>query len=200
MKYCINPEECKNFNIGIDTFLYLLSLYFEKPIDKSTITEICREGLVDIDGFDINQQFINPRLNMQGLEIVEEILANSKLIDSTDTDAAFENLAEQLMELYPKGKKPGTSDMWRGSKTMIAKKLKNVVSKYGISFTNQEAIDATKRYINSFNGDYTYMQLLKYFILKRNRITGDEDSRFLSYLENTEEDTANTNNWMDSVR
>lgn len=199
MQYCINPEECKNFNIGIDTFLYLFSLYLEKPINQSTVTEICKEGLVDIDGFDINQHFINPRLNLQGYELVEEVLANSKLVTSNDTDASFENLAAQLIELYPKGKKPGTSYMWRDSKVIIAKKLKNVVSKFGVSFTNQEAVDATKRYIASFNGDYTYMQLLKYFILKKDKFTGEENSQFLSYLEN--EDTSTTdNNWMDSVR
>jgi hypothetical protein len=190
MKYCINPDECKNFNIGVDTFLYLLSLYLNKPIDKNTISEICKEGLVDIDGFDINQQFINPRLNMQGLDTVEEILANSKLITSNDTDTAFLNLAEQLIEIYPKGKKPGTSYMWRDSKSIIAKKLKNVANKYNISFTNQEAIDATRRYVASFNGNYTYMQLLKYFILKKDKFTGEENSQFLSYLENREE--ANT--------
>lgn len=190
MRYCINPDECRNFNIGVDTFLYLLSLYFEKPINKDTITEICREGLVDIDGFDINQQFINPRLNIQGLEVVEEILANSKLISPNDADADFEILAEKLMALYPEGKKPGTSHMWRGSKTIIAKRLKRVVSKYGVSFTHQEAIDATRRYVESFNGNYTYMHILMYFLFKRDRITGDEVSEFLSYLENTEDETS----------
>jgi hypothetical protein len=30
------------------------------------------------------------------------------------------------------------------------------------------------------------MQVLKYFISKRDRITGEESSQFLSFLENTE--------------
>ena len=34
------------------------------------------------------------------------------------------------------------------------------------------------------------MQLLKYFIMKKNLVTGEENSQFLSYLENTEDSTS----------
>ena len=69
--------------------------------------------------------------------------------------------------------------------------------KYG-DHTDKEIIDATKSYVNSFNGDYRYMQLLKYFIWK-NKVTGGElvdgrmvgevekQSQLAAYLEDTEE-------------
>ena len=44
--------------------------------------------------------------------------------------------------------------------------------KYG-EYTDEQVIEATKAYVASFNGNYTYMQLLKYFIWK-NKVTGEE--------------------------
>ena len=88
--------------------------------------------------------------------------------------------------MYPNGKKGGTQYYWRDSTNVIAKKLKAVIKKYGDCFTDEQAIDATKRYVASFNGNYQFMQLLKYFICK-NVVKGgevEEQSQLLSYIEN----------------
>ena len=53
---------------------------------------------------------------------------------------------------------------------------------------------ATKKYVDSFKGDYRYMQLLKYFILKKNTNTLEENSQFLSYLENLNDVDIDTDN------
>lgn len=95
----------------------------------------------------------------------------------------FLELADKLRELYPKGLKPGTNHMWRDSCLVIAKKLKNLNDNFQ-SFTDKEAIEATKKYVESFNGNYQYMQLLKYFILKRDLIKKEETSQLLSFIEN----------------
>ena len=64
------------------------------------------------------------------------------------------------------------------------------VKKFGDKYSDEDIIEATKRYINSFNGDYRFMQLLKYFILKRVIVEGEieETSQLLSYLSNSNED------------
>lgn len=192
MKYCINPDECKNFNIGTDTFLYLLALYFEKPINKDTIIEICKNGLVDIDGFDINQQFLNPRLNKQGLEIVEEILANSKMAGSKEESVT--KLAVSLMDIFPEGKKPETNLYWKGNIRDITLKLKAFFTKYGNRFTDEQIIEAAKDYVKSFNGNYSRMRILKYFIYKDERRTGGEEfSDLASYIENFRQSDSNKN-------
>lgn len=92
-----------------------------------------------------------------------------------------------MRDLYPSGKKPGTNYSWKDSGIVIAQKLKTLVAKFGCSFTEEDALEATKKYIESFNGNYTYMQLLKYFILKTDKSTGDIKSDFMSLIENKEE-------------
>jgi len=56
--------------------------------------------------------------------------------------------------------------MWRGTTVEIAKKLKTLVVKYGYKLNKEEILNVTKEYVASFNGNYKYMPLLKYFILK----------------------------------
>ena len=84
--------------------------------------------------------------------------------------------------------------MWRDSKSIIAKRLKSLVSRYKVEFTDEQAIKATERYVKSFNGNYQFMQLLKYFISKTIIVDGrtEEVSQLLSYIEN--EDSENINN------
>jgi hypothetical protein len=147
------------------------------------------------------RQPINPKLTPAGVELVEGVLLNSEFAPSPkEEDDRFLNLAAKLIELFPKGRKEGTNYMWRDSKAIIAKRLKAVVKKYGVEFTDEQAVEATRRYVASFNGDYRYMQLLKYFLMKKNTLTGDENSQFLSYLENDDSNNPNDTNWMDSVR
>lgn len=103
------------------------------------------------------------------------------------SDLDYKTLAEKLKELYPKGYKPGTNYAWRGSTMEIVRKLQTLVIKYNFKFTEEEAIEATKKYVDSFNGDYRFMRLLKYFLLKtiRDGEGGtDISSEFMSLIEN----------------
>ena len=114
-------------------------------------------------------------------------------------DKEFRELADKLKELFPKGKKAGTTYMWRDSTAVIARKLKTLVVKYDYQFTEEQAIKATKAYVESFNGDYTYMQLLKYFILK-SLPDGEIKSDFMSYIENEGQEDELSDNWLNEMR
>jgi hypothetical protein len=61
--------------------------------------------------------------------------------------------------------------------------LKKFVLKYG-NYSDEEIIAATKKYVDSFGGNYMYMQLLKYFIWK-NKVSGAEliDGRLVGEVE-----------------
>ena len=98
-----------------------------------------------------------------------------------------------MRDLFPSGKKPGTNYSWKDSAIVISQKLKILVAKYNCSFTEEEALEATKKYVESFNGNYTYMQLLKYFILKTDKSTGEIKSDFMSLIENKEDNLENNN-------
>ena len=119
--------------------------------------------------------------------------------ETINREEEFLDVAQSLRELYPKGKKPGTTYMWKDSNTIIAQKLKTLVVKFGYKFTKEQAIEATRRYIESFRGDYRYMQLLKYFILKTDRSTGEIRSDFMSYIDNENQGEVNSN-WLSEIR
>lgn len=132
-------------------------------------------------------------------------LVSSILIDSdsrvVSKDEEYTELANTLRELYPAGRKEGTTYAWRGTVQEIAKKLKTLVVKYGYTYTKEQAIEATKTYVESFNGNYTKMRLLKYFLLKAEKdADGNVDviSDFMNLIEN--ETDVVTDNWQDSVR
>ena len=85
---------------------------------------------------------------------------------------------------------------WRDSTKVIAERLTLFFKKFG-EYSKEEVIDATKRYVESFNGNTQYMQVLKYFILKPDKEVGGNISMLASYLENKEQ--ANNQNWTTKV-
>lgn len=198
----IDTKLCEEKGIPLNVFFFLLYLKYGKG---GEIKEAARNGWAHYFGSIENPSSYN--IDNQGLELIDDIIGNSG--DKPISDDDFESLAEELKELYPKGKKPGTIYMWRDSTKIIANKLKVLVKKYNLAgkrdkkgnliFTKENVLDATRRYIASFNGDYTYMQLLKYFILKKDLTKEEEISQLLSYLENEDDNTPN-NSWMDNVR
>lgn len=185
-KIYFDVDVCKAKNLSISTALYLLSVYFGKHINsKEELNKCCAKGYVVYYNYNEGNP-LKVELTETGLKLVEELILDSEFKPTTTMGARFETLAEELRALYPEGKKAGTNYYWRDSHAVIVKKLKALVKKYGDTFTNEQAIEATRKYVDSFNGDYRYMQLLKYFICK-NVIKGgevEEQSQLLSFIEN----------------
>ena len=189
MKFYIDTEECKKLEVPLDELLYIIGLYLGVDINSNTLLKVLKRGIIEHDGYDLLRHMKNPKLVGEGINLVETYLLKSEF-NTPKYKNRFENLAEQLREIYPKGKKPGTQYMWRDSNAIITKKLQALVKQYGDCFTDEEAISATKKYVESFNGNYQYMQLLKYFIskavVKDNQI--ESSSQLLSYIENAKDD------------
>lgn len=193
MKYIIDTEILEREGIGLDEALYLLSVYKKKPINFNTIQKAKVENKI--------LKFENSRdpvkITPKGQSYIESILAKSKIHVSSDNLERYRTLADKMREVYPKGLKPGTNYQWRDSTAIIADRLMKLVAKYNIEFTDEEAVDATKRYIASFNGNYRYMQILKYFISKQKPVEGtsaEQNSQFLSFLQN-EGDIIENQDW-----
>lgn len=198
MNFVLNVDEIKAKEIPIGELLYLLALYLNSNISEKEIHHLHHLGyLLEHESTRIPRY----EITRGGIELVEQVLLNSEFKGNDITADRYEKLAKQLRELYPTGRKPGTNYQWRDSNAIIAKKLKALVKKYGDVFTDEEAIEATKRYINSFNGDYRYMQLLKYFISKKKIIDGEleETSQLLSFIENKDNESIN-NDWTVELR
>lgn len=191
-KVSINKDVLEKNNLSMDEFLVLLLTYNKADIQevKQSLVE---KGLADFSVFDDELVISSTTKDLiTSISIDSDVKVLSK-------DKEFRELADKLKELFPKGKKAGTTYMWRDSTAVIARKLKTLVVKYDYQFTEEQAIKATKAYVESFNGDYTYMQLLKYFILK-SLPDGEIKSDFMSYIENEGQEDELSDNWLTEMR
>lgn len=198
MKYTIDTDVCESHNISVEAALYLLTLYLNKPVTQETIKEVWKMGGILVHKTLPNGDIAEVSVEKTGIDIIDSILSES-MAPEVEGDR-FDLLAPKLIELYPKGKKEGTAYMWRDSKSIISKRLRALVRKYKVDFTDEQAIDATRRYVQSFNGNYRYMQLLKYFISKKTVVDGtiEESSQLLSYIENEEQEN-NNEDWTSTL-
>lgn len=117
-----------------------------------------------------------------------DVLNDTK--NEPSSDLRINTLAERLMNVFPKGKKEGTAYYWRGNKKEIKDKLKKFFVYFGDTYSDAQILSAARKYVQSFNGDYRYMRLLKYFIWKNDLKRTEEGtsveqiSELASYIEN----------------
>lgn len=191
-KISINKDVLEKYNLSMNEFLVLLLTY-----NKANIHEV-RESLVNKGLADYSVVDDTLIISSTTKDLITSVTIDSD-VTVISKDKEFKELAEKLKEIFPKGKKAGTTYMWRDSTAVIARKLKTLVVKYDYQFTEEQAIKATKAYVESFNGDYTYMQLLKYFILKTIP-DGEIRSDFMSYIENEGHEENLNDNWLNEMR
>lgn len=113
----------------------------------------------------------------------------------------LESLAVKLKEVFPKGKKPGTSQYWTEGVALIAKRLRIFFKKYGEDYTNEQILSAAEKYVKSFNGDYSYMRTLKYFIwAEKPNKAGEVESTsdLLTFIENADQEDLR-NDWTSTL-
>ena len=188
MEISINEKLIEDRKLLDEDILLLLTLKKESNIRK-ILKKLEAKGLIE-DIIPYN----NISLTKKGNETLEylQVHGNSKVINK---DQDITKLVMQMKELYPKGKKPGTNYMWRCSTPELVKRIKVLIAKYDFNYSNEQILNATEKYVKSFNGNYTMMRLLKYFILKIEKdIDGNAivTSDLMSLLEN--EDSENINN------
>lgn len=166
------------YNLSIEEFLILYICSKEYDI-KELIDTIIAKGYADKNLYNPNTAIVSNNVK----EIISSVIIDSdKAVIDKEED--YLRVAKKMQEIFPKGRKEGTTYAWRDCTAVIAKKLKTLVVKFDFKFTEEEALEATKKYVESFNGNYKFMQLLKYFILKNDATTGDIKSEFMSLIEN----------------
>lgn len=140
-------------------------------------------------------------------EVIDEVICDSS--DNAPSDERLLNLAKKMRECFPEGKMPGTPYYYRCNNGEVVKKMKKFFLQYG-EYSDEEIIEACKRFVASFNGNYRYLPLVKYFIYKmkdekdeEGNIHKVEHSPLADYLENKEEDNtinSNSDDWLMNSR
>lgn len=181
MKITVNTDVLKKHSITLGEFLIMLIGYYEIDFQK------CHDSVIGKNLAERNLfKELGVILSNNNKNLVAQILMESddRVIHS---GINFESLAKKLQEVYPDGIKSGTTYPWRGTTDEIAQKLRTLVVKYDFSFTEEEAINAVKEYIESFKEPCQYTLILKNFILWVHKDkTGcyEMESMFMTIVEN----------------
>lgn len=196
MRLTIDQTVLEKHDLTVSEFM-VLYLNVNSVNIKSCMDSLVAKGLADKNLFSEDGIVVSDKVK----DLVSTIAIDSDK-SVIDKDAEFIELANELRELYPAGRKEGTTYMWRGTTAEIAKKLKTLVVKYKYSFTREQVLKATKEYISSFNGNYKKMRLLKYFILKSERDADDNVnviSELMTLIENEGQTDAQRDDWMSTM-
>lgn len=194
MKITIDEKVCLKHKMTIQEVL--LALAFRMANSDIVIDNMLnREILVDKGDYLVTQHWS---------DVLDEILSDSSgSIEKSDEEII--ELAKQMRELYPQGKMKDrygrmTPYYYRCNNSEVVKKLKKFFTIFG-NVSNEDILDATRRYVASFQGNYTGMRLIKYFILKDD-VRPSEDgtghveqiSDLATFLENKESEGEGVNN------
>lgn len=197
MTISINDKVCKENGITVAQLLALLLVKTGENIPKLLEELKSKEMIVEEQSllektYTITQRWDNVCCNV--------ILSSDK---DVPIDTHIEELAKALMELYPKGKKPGTNTYWRGNLKDTKLRLKKFYKLYGNKYTDTQILEATKKYIED-HIDLSYMRVLKYFIWKD---VHKVDSEGVGYIEETsdlasyiENEGQTEDNWLNEVK
>lgn len=196
MKYVIDTNVCNRENISLPVVLAAMLMQTGVDLEELKAEVRQKEVIVERGG----ELFLT---EAWADKIARVLLLSDKEVPAEDR---LDTLAAALMDLFPKGKKEGTSVYWKGNKKDNKLKLQKFFKLYGNAYTDEQIIAATKSYVESFNGNYTYMRALKYFIWKDEKKVGadgkayvEEVSDLASYIENEGQDTTNSN-WEISLK
>lgn len=188
---------CKKHGLLLSEGMALLAI--------STTTDDTYKSLVDkglITKANGTMQSLNRKYSAteKGIVLADELIADSEK-NIVDKEDSIKELADKLRSIYPEGKMGGTSYYYRCNRADIIRKLKSFFRRYG-EYTSEQIIEATQRYINSFNGNYTYLRLLKYFIWKDENKDGEtlQVSQLADWIENKNETNATNTDWTTTLR
>lgn len=197
MKIVIDEKICKKHHLSVTEVLVSLGIRSSEDVNEILNELEEKQVLVYKDN--------NYMVTQPWSDILDEILCDS--CSGEDNEERLTELAKKMRECFPEGKMPGTAYYYRCNVREVVLKLKKFFLQYG-NYSDDKIIDATKRFIEAYNGNYRYLPLIKYFISKNKTVT-DEDgtshiqevSELASYLENKETETkATSDDWLMSAR
>lgn len=218
MTLSISNKGCSDNQISIDETIALFIIYHRLDIEKAN-KELINKGYITpyFDGkANIKEWVLTP----EGSSKLEAVIVDSD--KKQEPSSRLNNLAIKLKEVFPKGKKNGTNYYWADGTALIVRRLKTFFKKYADTFpslfeleyqtlTTQEfddfideiIIKAAQNYVDSFNGIYTYMKLLKYFIFKEKLGVGGDiegESDLITFMENSSQECEINRDWTTQLK
>ena len=192
MKIEVSDEICKKYNLSIEEALVLIGLKYSS---QEIFQKLNKERFLLDLGSSIFEEETKYKLSRKANEVLSCILAESTDVVAKRT-TNIEELADKLRNVYPSGKIYNTNYYYKCNRQDIINKLKTFFKMYGTKYTDEQIINATRKYIKSFNGNYTYIKLLKYFIWKDERLKGESVQSLLAdFIENESSEDITNDDW-----
>ena len=196
MKITIDEKPCEKKHLTVEEALVLQAVKQSDDFKKLMKGLFDKEMLVELDG--------KTCITQHWADVIDEILCDSS--GSIDDEERLLALAKKMRECYPEGKMPGTAYYYRCNNREVMLKLKKFFMQHG-NYSDDKIVAATKRFVASYQGNYRYLPLIKYFISK-NKLVTDEDgvnhvsevSELASYLENKEDTFQVSDDWQMTAR
>ena len=155
----------------------LIVINGENPSD--VMKSLIEKGIVIQDFYRKDVYYVHSDCQL----VIKEFLMQSDKNVPVITELAV--LVEKLQELFPKERKCDTNGVpkyaYRGNKRDVAERLQKFFKLYG-KYSYDDVLECTKRYVESFKYDKTYMKILPYYIMK------DGESQLATELENMDTD------------
>lgn len=199
MTISLNKEACSNNNITLGEALLMLAIANKVDL-KEAEQALISKGYITAERNELFQP-IRWVLTRKGNTLIESVVLESDKVQ--ESEDKLDNLAKRLKDIFPKGKKDGTNYYWAEGTALIVRRLKLFFKKYGNEFTEEQIITAAEKYVQSFNGNYQYMKLLKYFIFKEKVGAAGEvegESELINYIENAGQEENLKNDWTSILR
>jgi hypothetical protein len=204
MKITIDEKICLKHKMTLNEVLIALAVRTER-LEDNLENMVAREILVDNEHYQVTQHWS---------DVIDEIICDSSQ-GCKKTDSELVELALRVMQCFPEGKMKDrfgrpTPYYYRCNKSEVSKALKRFFTQFGSEYSDDAIVNAAKRYVASFNGNYTGMRIAKYFIMK-NPTKQDENGKgyveqvsdLLTFLENggsEEEVVINNDDWLTTSR
>lgn len=200
MKITIDEDACKKVKLSLPEVLMITLV--KTGVNIETLLKQMREKQILVEEHTLLGT--NLLVTQRWSDLSDKALLSAD--KSVPDNKRLENLAKSLMEVFPAGKKEGTSQYWKGNLRDNTLRLAKFFKLYGDKYTDEQMIEAAKNYVSSHNGKYQYMRVLKYFIWKDTRKVNSEGEGYIeevsdlaAFIENAKDEKNLKDDWMSTM-
>lgn len=200
MKITIDEDACKKVKLSLPEVLMITLV--KTGVNIETLLKQMKEKQILVEEHTLLGT--NLLVTQRWSDLSDKALLSAD--KSVPDNKRLENLAKALMEVFPAGKKEGTSQYWKGNLRDNTLRLAKFFKLYGDKYTDEQMIEAAKNYVSSHNGKYQYMRVLKYFIWKDARKVNSEGEGYIeevsdlaAFIENAKDEKNLKDDWMSTM-
>lgn len=200
MKLTIDEDACKKVNLSLPEVLMITLV--KTGVNIEALVKQMKEKQILVEEHTLLG--INLLVTQRWSDLSDKALLSAD--KSVPDNKRLETLAKALMEVFPAGKKDGTSQYWKGNLRDNTLRLAKFFKLYGDKYTDEQLIEAAKNYVSSHNGRYQYMRVLKYFIWKDTRKVNSEGEGYIeevsdlaAFIENAKDEQDLKDDWVSNM-